>query len=520
MHAAVTESRLMWQLLEQRVASTPDACMLIEADGNRWSVAAFAQYALRIAAGLHATGIGPGTTVTWQIPTGVDALAVSMALARLGAVQNPVIHLYGSKEVLAILAQNRSSVYIVPAQTDDGGRDYPAFAAALLPSLDVKPQLLAFDRAMAQGDTRSLPPAPADAEAVRWVYYTSGTTAEPKGACHTDASLIASGSALADALDVKASDLGSITFPYAHVGGIMYLVMLLVRGMPAVILPKFSAAQAVTVFRRHGVTVSGGSTAHYTAFLNEQAADPHTPLIPTLSLLSGGGAPKPAALYFETKARLHCRIAHSYGMTEAPLIAGASPHHSDEQLAYSDGVPVAGMQIRITREDGSLADPGEAGEICVKGPTVCRGYLDPVATAAAFDAHGYFRTGDLGVLRPDGHIAITGRRKEVIIRKGENISAREVEDILVAHPKVRAVAVIGLPDEARGERVCAVVELRDPAAPLTFDEMVAFFDAAGAMRQKTPEQLEIVEQLPRNETFNKILKFKLRERFLRVQPKD
>lgn len=193
------------------------------------------------------------------------------------------------------------------------------------------------------------------------------------------------------------------------------------------------------------------------------------------------------------------------------MIAGASPAHSDDQLAYSDGTPVAGMLVKIVRSDESLAAEGESGELRIKGPTVCKGYTDPGLNADAFDADGFFRTGDIGMRRPDGHIALTGRIKDVIIRKGENISAREIEDILYEHPKIGAVAVIGLPDRERGERVCAVVESRDPASPLTFSEMVEFFEKAGAMRQKIPEQLEIMERMPRNETFNKILKFKLRE---------
>jgi non-ribosomal peptide synthetase component E (peptide arylation enzyme) len=132
-------------------------------------------------------------------------------------------------------------------------------------------------------------------------------------------------------------------------------------------------------------------------------------------------------------------------------------------------------------------------------------------TAEAFDADGYFRTGDVGHLRPDGHVVLTGRLKDIIIRKGENISAKEIEDLLYTHPKVGDVAVIGLPDRERGERVCAVVETAKGAEPLGFDEMVAHLRAAGLMNQKVPEQLEVVDALPRNETLNKVLKYKLRE---------
>ena len=499
----------LWQLVQLRATATPDACMLIDTAGVRWSFAQFAAGAERVAATLQAHGVVDGAVVTWQMPTSVSALLVSTALARLGAIQNPVIHLYGKKELLAILKQNRSSLMIVPAHAD---RDFEALARSVIAELDEPPRLLVFDLACPAPDPQPLPAARLHDE-VRWVYYTSGTSAAPKGVCHSDASLIAGGCALAQALAVTPADTGSFSFPYAHVGGSMYLVMLLSVGMAALVLPSFVPEESTALFTLFGVTVTGGSTAHYQGLLKAQRRQPDTPLAPTLRLLSGGGAAKPPGLYYQLRDEMGLKVAHSYGMTEAPMISGGSPRHSDEQLANSDGKPMAGMSIRIVRTDGTLAAAGEPGEIRIKGPTVCRGYTDPGLTAAAFDSAGYFGTGDIGMLRPDGHLALTGRLKDVIIRKGENISAQELEQILGAHPKVGAVAVIGLPDSERGERVCAVVELRDPAVPLSFEEMVACFEGAGSMRQKIPEQLELVDLLPRNETFNKILKFKLRERF-------
>ncbi|MGH7288992.1 MAG: class I adenylate-forming enzyme family protein, partial [Myxococcota bacterium] len=162
---------------------------------------------------------------------------------------------------------------------------------------------------------------------------------------------------------------------------------------------------------------------------------------------------------------------------------------------------IAGCELRVV-----------GGEIRVRGPMLCLGYIDPAPSAEVFDADGFFRTGDLGHVRADGHLVLTGRSKELIIRKGENISPREIEDLLQTHPSVFAVAVIGLPDAERGERVCAVVELRAGAEPLSFREMQAHCRKAGLMAQKIPEQLELVEALPRNATL-KILKHELRARF-------
>jgi cyclohexanecarboxylate-CoA ligase len=199
-------------------------------------------------------------------------------------------------------------------------------------------------------------------------------------------------------------------------------------------------------------------------------------------------------------------------MTEVPMIANGSPTDSDEQLAQTDGKPVEGADVRIVRLDGAVAGPDEEGEIRVRGPMVFHGYTDPALTAEAFDADGYFRTGDLGRLRADGHLTLTGRLKDVIVRKGENIRAREIEDLLYTHPKVAEVAVIGLPDATRGERVCAVVQLTDGVDSLQLSDIVAFCREAGLMTQKTPEQLEIRTEWPRAGT-GKIVKKSLRDEY-------
>ena len=276
--------------------------------------------------------------------------------------------------------------------------------------------------------------------------------------------------------------------------------MLLLRGMSAVLLESFVPEQAIVVFRRHGVTMSGGSTAFYQAFLAEQRKQPETPILPSLRLLAGGGAPKPPELFHQVRRELGVPIVHGYGMTECPMIASGTPADTDEQLANTDGKPVEGCEVRVVD-----------GEIRVRGPMLCHGYTDPALTREAFDADGFFRTGDLGHVRADGHVVLTGRRKELIIRKGENLSPREIEDLLATHPSVAAVAVIGLPDPERGERVCAVVETRPGAEPLSFAAMQRHCRAAGLMAQKIPEQLELMDALPRNATL-KILKHELRAR--------
>jgi cyclohexanecarboxylate-CoA ligase len=294
-----------------------------------------------------------------------------------------------------------------------------------------------------------------------------------------------------------------MAFPYAHIAGPDYTVMLLLYGFPAVMFEQFALPDALPEYRRHGVTVAGGSTAFYSMFLAEQRKRPGAPVIPSLRLLAGGGAPKPPEVYHAVVREMGVQLTHGYGMTEVPMITMGAPDDTAENLATTEGRPPEGMEIRIA----------EGGEVRLRGEAVCQGYLDPAQSAAAFDEEGFLRTGDLGRVTATGHLVLTGRLKDVIIRKGENISAKEIEDLLAAHPAVADAAVVGLPDAERGELVCAVVEQPPGAAVLTLPAVVSYLRAAGLSVHKLPERLEVVDALPRNETLRKVLKYKLRERF-------
>jgi cyclohexanecarboxylate-CoA ligase len=516
----IYDVRSFWELLEKRAAATPDRPMLIDAADRRVTFSEFKSRAERAAAGFHAMGIGEDTVVTWQLPTRIETLVASFALSRLGAIQNPIIQIYREREVGFALAQMRSEFVLVPGTWRNF--DYVGMIERLSRDLAAPPKIVVAYESLPDGDPSMLPPPAPPASAgdapIKWVYYTSGTTSDPKGAQHTDGTLLAGGIGLALKLDMQPSDVGSIAFPYAHIGGPNYVVMMLTHGMPAVLLEAFVPSEAVAIFKRHDVTMAGGSTAFYISFINEQRKQPGEKIIPTLRILSGGGAPKPPELFIEVGQEIGARLCHGYGMTECPMISQGGPRDNDDQLMYSEGGPVDGCVITIMREDGSIASPNEVGEVRLQGPMLLKGYRDDALNADAFDAEGRFRTGDIGFLRRDGYITLTGRLKDVIIRKGENISAKEVEDILYTHPKVGDCAVIGLIDRERGERVCAVVETAPGQTDLTFAEMVAWCKEAGLMTQKIPEQLEVVDQLPRNPTF-KILKYKLRDYYNKQPPK-
>lgn len=492
---SLSSSRTLWDLVARRADLTPDRPVLLQGD-RALTFDGLRARAERTAAGLYGMGVRPGTVVAWQLPTRIETAVLSFALARLGAVQSPVIPFYRDREVGFALRESRAEFFAVPGVWR--GFDHGEMALRL----GAKGVFDAYDD-LPEGDPAILPPPPTDGTAVRWIYWTSGTTSDPKGVLHTDRSLIAGGSCLAHALRLTSDDVGSMAFPYAHIAGPDYTVMLLLYGFPAVMFEQFALPDALDEYRRHGVTVAGGSTAFYSMFLAEQRKQPGVPVIPSLRLLAGGGAPKPPEVYHAVVREMGVQLTHGYGMTEVPMITMGSPDDTVENLATTEGRPPEGMEIRIA----------EGGEVRLRGEAVCRGYLDPAQTAEAFDEDGFLRTGDLGRVTASGHLVLTGRLKDVIIRKGENISAKEIEDLLAARPDVGDVAVIGLPDAERGERVCAVVERAAGAQDPTLEELTSYLRAAGLSVHKLPEQLEVVDALPRNDTLRKVLKYRLRERY-------
>ncbi|MET8134433.1 AMP-binding protein [Streptomyces sp. NPDC005251] len=502
---ALSSARTLWELVARRADLTPDRPVLLQGDRSL-SFGELRDRAERVAAGLHDRGVRPGTVVAWQLPTRIETALLSFALARIGAVQSPVIPFYRDREVGFALRESKAEYFAVPGEWR--GFDHTAMAHRL----GAKNVFEAYDT-LPDGDPAVLPAPPADGTSVRWIYWTSGTTSDPKGVLHTDRSLIAGGSCLAHALRLSADDVGSMAFPYAHIAGPDYTVMLLLYGFPAVLFEHFALPAALEDYRRHGVTVAGGSTAFYSMFLAEQRKRPGEPVIPTLRLLAGGGAPKPPEVYHSVVREMGVQLTHGYGMTEVPMITMGAPDDTVENLATTEGRPPQGMEIRIVDPAGASRPCGVDGDVRLRGEAVCQGYLDPAQTAEAFDGEGFLITGDVGHLTGSGHLVLTGRVKDIIIRKGENISAKEIEDLLHRHPAVGDVAVIGLPDAERGERVCAVVEQPPGAAELTLAAVTSYLRGEGLSVHKLPERLEVVDALPRNEALRKVLKYRLRERF-------
>ncbi len=505
-----------WELVERRAAATPGAVLAHEDTGAELTFAGYRDACLRAAAGLHAEhGVGRGTSVSWELPTWNESLVLVGALARLGARQNPIIPIYRGREVGFITEQSGAALLVVP--TSFRGFDFATMAEEIASDRPGM-QVLIADRALPDADPGGLPdpdPLPAtSADApIRWLFYTSGTTADPKGAPHTDLTVMAPALAMSECLDIRADDVSALVFPFTHIGGIGWLIAALMTGCRLLTTETFDPLATPAFLGANGVTLAGSGTPFHRAYLEAQRAAGSESIFPAVRSFPGGGAPKPPQLHYDLEAEVGgLGIVSGYGLTEAPIVVMASTTDPDEKLADTEGRPTPGVDLVVVRLDGSRAGPGDEGEIRVKGPQVVRGYLDPFLDGEAFDDEGYFRTGDLGIVDSEGYVIITGRLKDVIIRHGENISAKEVEDLLYTHPAIADVAVIGLPDPKTGERACAVVAVKEGEV-FDFDTMVDFLRGKELRTQAIPEQLEVVDTVPRNPA-GKILKTALRERFV------
>jgi cyclohexanecarboxylate-CoA ligase len=337
----------LWELVERRAASSPDGEMLVDERDRRVSFGQFLGLAERVSAGFAAPGLGAGAAVTWQLPTSVTALVLTAALSRLGAVQNPVIPGYGARNLEFVTRQTRARRVLDGTQALPESADIP-------------------------------PPAGRDDDPVRWVFYTSGTTAEPKGARHTDASVLASSAAMARALALTSQDRVGLVFPVAHIGGCgTWLGACLLTGCALILDSAFGAERSTELQRRERVTIAGSGTVFTQIYLDAQRGRPDKRLFPDVRVLTAGAAPRPPSLHGEVKRLLGgLGVLSGYGMTEAPILSMAATTDPDDVLATTEGRPGPGVSIRVVAPDGAVLGPGASGELRVKGPQVMRGYVD------------------------------------------------------------------------------------------------------------------------------------------------
>ena len=504
----------MPHLVDAKARDNPEGVLLVDDRHRQMTYGEFQAESKRAALRLAQLGVGPNSIVSWILPTTMESLVVMVALSRLAAVQNPIIPMYREREIGHIFDEARVDAVIVPENWADV--PYKDMAVALSAERGGTPVVWTLEDVLGEPvlsqSVRSH--SGAAQKPAKWLFYTSGSSGVPKGCRHTDRSLLSCAVGMTMRLGMTAEDRSGIAFPIAHIGGAVNLMSALLSGATLILIEKFSREGTTDVLAREQVTMAGSGTAFHLAYLEAQAAQPNEPIFLSLRCCLGGGAPKPPGLHERVKRELGgVGILSGWGLTEAPVLTMGTPEDPDEKLSDTEGRPLPEVAIRVVGADGRVVEAGEPGELRVQAPQQMLGYVDRALDAEVFDEDGYVRTGDIGTVDSDGFVRITGRLKDVIIRNGENVATAEVEDLLRGHPEVVDVAVLGLPDQRTGERVCAVVELHPGTPALTVESVGAYLQQAGLRRIAWPEQVELVASLPRN-VAGKIDKAALRSAFV------
>jgi cyclohexanecarboxylate-CoA ligase len=474
----------------------------------------------RIAGALQGLGVKPGDVVAVQLGSTYEGAVAQAAVALCGAVLLPIVLIYGPRELGFILRQSGAVVLVVPASVR--GRDHaavvsrmdrpPSLRAVVVVGGPVPEGMVSFTDLTGRLAMPFTAPS-LDPGAHAMLVYTSGTTSDPKGVQHSHRSLLAELYSPALTRLDKATVRQLAIFPAGHVAGLLGLMRVLVHGTSTVVLEAWDPARAAALVDEYRLTYGVGAPVQLAGLLDER--DRGTATLGTLREFMVGAAGVPPALVERADAA-GIPAYRCYGSSEHPTISSGTVEDPLVKRVNTDGRILGGTEVRLVDEFGTDVPDGADGEVATRGGELFVGYADPALDRAAFLPGRWFRTGDIGRLDADGYLTITDRKKDIIIRGGENISSKEVEDVLAEHPAVLEAAAIGMPDERLGERVCAVVVL-GPGSTLDVEEVREHFAAAGLARQKTPERIEIVTEFPRTPA-GKVQKFVLRERLTRGVP--
>jgi acyl-CoA synthetase len=465
---------------------------------------------LRVAVALQRLGLGRGDVVAVQLPTWFETAALCQGIAHVGATVLPIVSIYGPSEVEFILRQSGARALFVPSRwrnTDylarcDGFAKLPRLEHIVVLGPDAPDRFTAWD-AFLGAPAAGFDPPDVDPADVCLLMYTSGTSSAPKGVRHTHDTLLWEWSRPTYAN----RGLYLANLPAGHYTGYGFLMRPAILGAPMIFLDQWDAAFAAEVIARHRVEHGGGTPIFLFTLL--RAAEERGCDLSSLRSFSMAGQGMTPAMVELADAR-GFPGARVYGSTEHPTVTAFDPTLPFDRRARTDGRVDDGNEVRIVDEEGRDVPAGREGEIATRGPELFVGYLDPDLDRDSFLPGGWFKTGDVGRLDRDGFLYVTDRKKDIIIRGGENISSVEVEEVLLRHPAIAAAAAVAMPDSIYGEKVCAFVELV-PGHDLELAEVALHFARAGLARQKTPERLEIVGQLPRNAS-GKVKKFELRRR--------
>jgi acyl-CoA synthetase (AMP-forming)/AMP-acid ligase II len=496
--------------LKSAAALTPQRVLLVDGSNRIDSRTLYANASTLAQALLKR--VPPGSVISFMLPNWHEAAVIYLAATLAGMVVNPILPSLRDRELLFILKDLDTRVIFVPASFRQ--LDYVAMLARVVGQLDAAPEVVVL-RGSAREHTaysalfespESLQALPTlEPDAVRMVLYTSGTTGRSKGVLHSHNSIHALIQQLREHWLVEPGDKFLVPSPIGHIGGSIYAFESpLLLGTTAVLMDQWNADDAVRLLVGESCTHLAGATPFLQQLL--AAAERAATRLPSLKLFVCGGASVPPSLirkaagYFERAA-----VTRVYGSTEVPVTTvGATKPDERSYAADTDG-RVGLAQVKLVSSDGRV---GEAGEILARGPQMLVGYLHAEDEAASFDADGYFRTGDLAAWMDERYLVVTGRAKDIIIRNGENISPKEIEDLLSGHPEIGEVSIVGVPDARTGERTCAVIVPKQIPGP-TVESLRVFLQKEGLATFKFPEKVVLWDALPKNDA-GKVLKHQIR----------
>jgi cyclohexanecarboxylate-CoA ligase len=517
--------RTVNQELDACVKACPDKLALtaIRAESGattRFTYRELATMADRVAVGLARLGVGRNDVVACQLPNWWQFTVVYLACSRIGAVMNPLMHIFRERELSFMLKHGEAKVLIVPKLFR--GFDFEQMVTALKPSLPDLQHLVVVDGTGANSFEALLSgpnwengldaheiltrhrPGPDD---VMQLIYTSGTTGEPKGVMHTANTTMANILPYAQRLQLDAEDVVLMASPMAHQTGFMYgLMMPIMLKASAVLLDIWEPLKAIDLIRTEQCTFTMASTPFLTDLAKNVADSGKS--VPTLATFLCAGAPIPGALVEQARQVLGTKIVSAWGMTENGAVTLIKLDDDDERAFTTDGCPLPGVELKVIDVDGHALPAKQAGKLLLRACSNFGGYLKRPQWNAT-DADGWFDTGDLACIDERGYVRITGRSKDVIIRGGENIPVVEVEALLYRHPAIAMAAVVAYPDERLGERACAVV-VPKPGHTIDLPSIVEFMKSQKVAVQYIPERLIVRDAMPSTPS-GKIQKFKLRE---------
>ncbi|ULP45386.1 AMP-binding protein [Mycobacterium lentiflavum] len=516
-HAFQAYRRELWvhttlaDSLRTAAEMSPQRVLLVDKDVRLDCVALYTQ-ASALATAL-VSRMPTGSVVSFMLPNWHEAAVIYLAATLAGMVVNPILPSLRDHDLRFILDDSDAAMIFVPGQYS--GHDYAAMLDRVTTAMSPAPAVVVvrgsagshtpYAALLAEQQDVTLPEL--DPDSVRMILYTSGTTSRPKGVLHSHNSIHALICQIRDHWMIEPGDTFLVPSPIAHIGGSIYAFECpLLLGTTAVLMDRWEPSKAVALMDAERCTHMAGATPFLQQLLS--AAEQAGTRLPGLKVFICGGASvspmliRRAAAYFDRAV-----VTRVYGCTEVPVTTVGAPGDDEVDCAAdTDGRPGI-AEIKIVAHESA---PAGDGEICVRGPQMLVGYRH--AQADSFDAAGFFRTGDLGrwvsAGSDDRYLVVTGRAKDVIIRSGENISAKEVEDLLADHPGIAEIAVVGLPDERTGERACAVIVPEGTATP-DVASLLALLVSKGVAKFKAPEQVVITDALPKNDA-GKVLKHQIR----------